>query len=237
MSSLFLTDLSPAEISALRLSLEVAFSAAVAVTVPGIACGWLLSRRNFPGKSLLEGLVHAPLVMPPVVTGYLLLVVLGRNSAFGSWLHETFGMTLAFSAAGAAAASAVVAFPLMVRSVRLAVDLVDPRLEEASRTLGASRLGTFLTVTLPLAVPGIVAGFVLAFARSLGEFGATITFAGNIAGRTQTIPMAIYTALQTPGSDSAVARLTVLSLILCLAALAASEFFARQARLRLGLES
>jgi molybdate transport system permease protein len=175
--------------------------------------------------------------MPPVVTGYLLLVLLGRNSAFGSWLNEVFGVTLAFSASGAAAAAAVVSFPLMVRSVKLAVDLVDPRLEEAARTLGASRAGTFCTVTLPLAVPGIVTGFVLAFARSLGEFGATITFAGNIAGKTRTIPMAIYTALQTPGGEDPVLRMTILSLLLCLLALAASEVLARKARFKLGLES
>ena len=231
------TTLSAAEFSALRLSLEIALAAAAAVTVPGIACGWLLSRRSFPGKSLLEGVVHAPLVMPPVVTGYLLLILLGRNGVIGSWLNDSFGITLAFSAAGAAAASAVVSFPLMVRSVRLAVDLVDPKLEEAARTLGASRPGTFFTVTLPLAIPGIVAGFVLAFARSLGEFGATITFAGNIPGRTQTIPMAIYNALQAPGGDDPVLRLTVLSLLLCFLALAASEILARKARLRLGLES
>lgn len=228
---------SAAEISALRLSLEIAFFAAAAVTVPGVACGWLLSRHTFPGKSILEGIAHAPLVIPPVVTGYLLLILLGRNGVIGSWLNEAFGLTLAFSAAGAAVASAVVSFPLMVRSVRLAVDLVDPRLEEAARTLGASRSGTFLTVTLPLAAPGIIAGFVLSFARSLGEFGATITFAGNIAGKTQTVPMAIYTALQIPDGDGPVLRLTVLSLFLCFSALMASEVFAKKARLRLGLES
>lgn len=237
MSVFSLPALTDAEITSLRLSLEIALGAAAAVTVPGIACGWFLSRRSFPGKSLLEGIVHAPLVMPPVVTGYLLLILLGRNGVIGSWLNEAFGITLAFSAAGAAAASALVSFPLMVRSVRLAVDLVDPRLEEAARTLGASRPGTFFTVTLPLAIPGIVAGFVLAFARSLGEFGATITFAGNIAGRTQTLPMAIYTALQTPGGGDQIFRLTALSLLLCFLALAASEILARKARVRLGLES
>lgn len=237
MSAASILDLSTAEIAALRLSLEIAIAAAAAVIVPGIACGWLLSRRSFPGKSLVEGIVHAPLVMPPVVTGYLLLILLGRNGLLGSWLRDSLGIVLPFSAAGAAAASAVVSFPLMVRSVRLAVDLVDPRLEEAARTLGASRPGTFFSVTLPLSLPGIVTGFVLAFARSLGEFGATITFAGNIAGRTRTIPMAIYTALQTPGGEEPVLRLTVLSLLLCLTALAASETLARRARLRLGLES
>src|SRR5690606_7935700 len=174
-----------------------------------------------------DGLVHLPLVLPPVVVGYLLLVLLGRRGALGGWLFETFGITLAFTWEGAALAAAVMAFPLMVRAMRLSFEAVDQKLETAARTLGASRLDVFLTVTLPLTLPGILAGAVLAFARSLGEFGATITFVSNIPGETRTLPLALYSLIQTPGGEAGAMRLAVLSVLLSLGALAASEFIAR----------
>ena len=226
--------LSPLELEALGLSLKVSFWA-VLVSLPfGVAVAWLLARRDFPGKLLLDGLVHLPLVVPPVVVGYLLLVTLGRRGLVGAWLHDSFGITLIFTWRGAAVAAAVMAFPLMVRAIRLGIEAVDRRLETAARTLGAGRGRVFTTVTLPLALPGILSGVVLAFARCLGEFGATITFVSNIPGETRTLPVAIYSVLQAPGGEEAAARLTVISVVLALAALAVSELLSRRVRRRLG---
>lgn len=223
----------PEELSALWLSLKVGVWCVALIAVPGLVTGWLLARVRFPGKALVDGLVHLPLVLPPVVPGYLLLLLLGRNGPLGRWLDETWGVTFAFTWQGAVIASALMAFPLMVRAVRLAMALVDPRLEDAARTLGAGPLRVWLTVTVPLALPGVLAGLVLAFARSLGEFGATVTFAGNVAGETRTLPLAIYTYTQMPGGDGPALRLVVISILLALAALWASEWGARRAERRL----
>ena len=225
--------LSPLEIEALGLSLQISM-VAVAVSLPiGILVAWLLARRDFPGKILVDGLVHLPLVVPPVVIGYLLLVVLGRRGLVGGWLYDTFGVTVIFTWQGAAIAAGVMAFPLMVRAIRLAMEAVDRKLETAARTLGASRSRVFLTITLPLTLPGILSGAVLAFARCLGEFGATITFVSNIPGETRTLPIAIFTVLQAPGGEAAAARLTVIAIVLALAALAGSELLARRLANRL----
>ena len=214
----------------LALSARVAAACVVVLAVPGIALGWLLARVQFRGKLLLDALLHAPLVMPPVVTGYLLLVVLGRRGSLGGWLYHHWGITFAFTWKAAVAASAIMALPLMVRAVRLAVELVDRRLEDAAATLGASPLRIFATITLPLALPGVVTGLILTFARSLGEFGATMIFAGNIAGETRTIPLAIYSYLQSPGGEDAAFRLVVISLVFALTALVVSEWMARRVR-------
>ncbi len=214
----------------LALSIRVAcFSVAVAA-IPGVACAWLLARRSFFGKSLLDGLVHAPLVMPPVTTGYIALILLGRNGPIGAWLYERFGVSLAFSWAAAVVMSAAMGFPLIVRSIRLSIESIDHRIEQAARTLGAGPLRVFCTITLPLAVPGIVAGLVLGFARSLGEFGATITFAGNIEGQTRTLPLAIFTLVQQPGGDAAAMHLIGISVALSLGALAISELLLKRVR-------
>ncbi|MFP4354169.1 MAG: molybdate ABC transporter permease subunit [Phycisphaerae bacterium] len=226
--------LTAAESEALRLSLVVAGGCVLAIAVPAVLLGYVLARWRFPGRSLLDAVVHLPLVLPPVVTGYLLLLVMGRNGLLGRWLWEQFGVQLPFSTAGAVLASAVVALPLMVRSVRLSMELVDTQLEQAAATLGCSPLRTFCTVTLPLAAPGILAGGILAFARSLGEFGATISFAGNIAGRTRTLPLAIYNRISTPGGESAAMRLAMVSVVLSVAALLVSELLARRIRRKLG---
>lgn len=223
-----LMELTPLEVEAIGLSLKVS-AWAVAASLPlGIAVAWLLARRDFLGKTLLDGVVHLPLILPPVVVGYLLLVLLGRRGPLGGWLHDVFGITVAFTWKGAAIAAAVMAFPLMVRAIRLSVEAVDRRLEEAARTLGAGRLRVFLTITLPLSLPGVVAGTVLAFARCLGEFGATITFVSNIPGETRTLPLALYTLVQTPDGDAAALRLVAISAVLALAALILSEFLARR---------
>jgi molybdate transport system permease protein len=185
----------------------------------GVMLAWILSRLDFPGKSLLDGLLHLPLVLPPVVIGYLLLVALGRNGLIGKILHEHFGIHIAFTWKGAVAASAVMAFPLLVRAVRLSFDAVDTRLEMAARTLGAGPWRVFFTVTLPLSIPGLIAGMVLAFARSLGEFGATITFVSNIPGQTQTLPLALYTMTQVPNGEAAAMRLCCIAIIIALLAL------------------
>ena len=214
----------------LALSARVAAACVLVLAVPGIALGWMLARAHFRGKLLVDALLHAPLVLPPVVTGYLLLVVLGRRGLLGGWLYAQFGITFAFTWKAAVAASAIMALPLMVRSVRLAVELVDRRLEEAAHTLGASPVRTFLTVTLPMALPGVVTGLILTFARSLGEFGATMVFAGNIAGETRTLPLAIYTFLQVPGGEAAAMRLVVISFVFALGALVVSEWLARRVR-------
>ena len=225
--------LGPLESEAIGLSLKISF-AAVTVSLPfGILVAWLLARRDFPGKLLVDGLVHLPLVVPPVVVGYLLLVALGRRGSIGGWLYDTFGITVIFTWQGAAVAAGVMAFPLLVRAIRLAMEAVDAKLETAARTLGASRARVFATITLPLTLPGILSGVVLAFARCLGEFGATITFVSNIPGETRTLPIAIYTVLQAPGGEQAAARLTVIAIVLALAALAGSELLARRLAKRL----
>jgi len=194
----------------------------------------LLARREFPGKTIVNGLVHLPLILPPVVVGYLLLVVLGRRGPLGAWLYDVFGITLAFTWKGAAIASAVMAFPLMVRAIRLSLESVDRRLEHAARTLGASPLRVFLTVTLPLTLPGILTGVVLGFARSMGEFGATITFVSNIPGETRTLPLALYSLVQTPGGGEGAMRLVIISVVLAMAALVASEVLTRRISARNG---
>ena len=227
-------DLSPLESEALALSLRVALWSVLTSLPAGLLVAWLLARREFFGKSALNMVVHLPLVLPPVVVGYLLLVLLGREGPLGRLLYDLFGVGLPFTWEGAALAAAVMAFPLMVRAMRLSLESVDQRLEAAARTLGAGPIGVFLTITLPLMAPGIVVGALLGFARSLGEFGATITFAANIPGETRTVPLALYTLTQTPGGEVAALRLAALSVVLSLAALAASEYTARRLRARLG---
>ena len=221
--------LSPDEWEILRLSLKVS-AVAVCLCLP-IAFGlaWILARGRFPGKILLDALVHLPLVVPPVVVGWLLLLAFGANGPAGRWFEHWLGISFMFRWTGAALAAAVMALPLMVRAMRLSIEAVDRRLEGAARTLGAGRWRTFLTITLPLSLPGVVAGAVLGFARSIGEFGATITFVSNIPGETRTLPLAIYGALQVPGEESVVTRLAILSVLLSLAALVASEALSRRA--------
>ena len=222
------------EWQAVLLSLKVS-SLAVVCSVPfGVLFAWLLVRRNFPGKALLDGLIHLPLVLPPVVVGYLLLVAMGRRGIIGAWLYDWLGISFAFSWRGAVMAAAVMSFPLMVRAIRLALEGVDVKLEQAARTLGAGRWRVFCTITLPLMLPGIIVGTVLAFARSLGEFGATITFVSNIPGETRTIPSAMYTLIQIPGGESAAARLCLISIVLALISLMVSEWLARASRKRIG---
>ena len=225
-------DLTPDEWIAIRLSLRIALVATVVALPFGIAVAWLLARKDFWGKSLLDGIVHLPLVLPPVVTGYLLLISFGRRGPIGAFLTDNFGIVFSFRWTGAALACGVMAFPLLVRAIRLSFEAIDRRLEDAAATLGASPFRTFLTVTLPLALPGIIAGMVLCFAKALGEFGATITFVSNIPGETQTISAAIYTLTQVPGGDAAAFRLVVVAIVISLAALVASEWFARRAGMR-----
>ncbi|MBY8821599.1 molybdate ABC transporter permease subunit [Sphingomonas colocasiae] len=221
--------LTPDDWEIIRLSLKVSL-VAVALTMP-IAFGlaWVLARLRFPGKLLLDGLVHLPLVVPPVVTGWLLLLAFGANGPAGRWFADWLGIEFMFRWTGAALAAAVMALPLMVRAMRLSIEAVDPRLEGAARTLGATRWRSFLTITLPLSLPGVLAGAVLGFARSIGEFGATITFVSNIPGETRTLPIAIYSALQVPGGEEAVTRLAIISVLLSLGALIASEALSRRA--------
>ncbi|MFQ5775972.1 MAG: molybdate ABC transporter permease subunit [Kiloniellaceae bacterium] len=226
-------EVSPLESEALRLSLRVALWSVLTSLPVGLFVAWLLARRDFLGKGALNGLVHLPLVLPPVVVGYLLLLLLGREGPLGRLLFDWFGVGLPFTWQGAALAAAIMAFPLMVRAMRLSLESVDRRLEAAARTLGASPARVFATVTLPLMAPGIVVGALLAFARSLGEFGATITFAANIPGETRTLPLALYGLIQTPGGEGPALRLAVLSVLLSLAALAASEVVARRLRARI----
>jgi molybdate transport system permease protein len=221
-------DLSPAEAEALRLSLKVGFWSVAASLPLGIAVAWLLARREFPGKTLLNGIVHLPLVLPPVVVGYALLLLFGRNGPLGQAIEAVFGKTVIFTWQGAALAAAIMAFPLMVRAIRLSMEAVDRKLEAAARTLGAGPLDVFITVTLPLILPGILAGAILAFARSLGEFGATITFVSNIPGETRTLPLALYSLTQQPGGEAGALRLAILSVLLAFAALAGSEILARR---------
>ncbi len=220
--------LTPLEIEALQLSLRVAFWSVLASLPFGLLVAWLLARREFYGKTLINGLVHLPLVLPPVVVGFLLLILFSRDGALGGWLDRVFGITVAFTWQGAALAAAVMAFPLMVRAMRLSLENIDRRLEAAARTLGAGPLDVFVTVTLPLMSPGILVGVILAFARSLGEFGATITFVSNIPGETRTLPLALYSLTQTPDGEAGALRLAAISVLLALAALAASEYLARR---------
>ena len=212
-------NLSPDEWTAVELSLRIAVVATACALPFGIAIGWLLARRNFWGKTVLDGLVFLPLVLPPVVTGYLLLISFGRRGPVGQFLYEYFGIVLSFRWTGAALSCGVMGFPLMVRPIRLAFEAIDRRLEDAASTLGANAMLVFLTVTLPLALPGVIVGVVLCFARALGEFGATITFVSNIPGETQTISAAIYTLTQVPGGDAAAGRLVLISISLAFAAL------------------
>ena len=224
--------LSPEEWTAVALSLRVAFWATLLALPLAIAVAWWLARREFWGKQLLNGLVHLPLILPPVVTGYLLLLTFGRRAPVGSWLEETFGLIFAFRWTGAALAAGIMGFPLMVRAIRLAIEAVDPKLEEAASTLGASRAWVFLTVTLPLILPGVIAGTLLGFAKAMGEFGATITFVSNIPGETQTLPSAIYAFLQVPGGEASALRLVIISVVIAMTALLLSETLARRAAKR-----
>lgn len=226
--------LSADEAQALHLSLSVA-TRSVVVSLPfALLLSWLLTRRRFLGRTLLDALVHLPLVLPPVVVGYLLLLLFGARGPIGGWLAQGLGIHLIFTRNGAALATAVMSFPLMVRAMRLSLENVDRGLEEAARTLGAGAADRFLSITLPLMLPGILAGVITAFAAALGEFGAVITFVSNIPGETRTLPLALYSALQTPGGDAAAARLAALSLVLGLGGLLLSELFARRVRLILG---
>ncbi len=229
-------DFSPAELTAIRLSLRVAFWAMLGSLPVGVAVALLLARGRFWGKALLNVVVHLPLIMPPVVTGYLLLLLFGRRGPLGRLLDESLGIVFAFRWTGAALACAVMGFPLMVRSIRLSVEAVDRRLEDAAGTLGANAFWVFATITLPLILPGMLAGMILSFARALGEFGATITFVSNIPGETQTLPTAIYTLIQVPGGDIGALRLTFVSILISMLALFASELLIERASRRaLGL--
>nr|WP_210300850.1 molybdate ABC transporter permease subunit [Rhizobium rhizoryzae] len=228
--------MSEEEWTAIRLSLKVASVAVLASLPLGVLVAYLLARKRFWGHALLNGIVHLPLILPPVVTGYLLLIAFGRRGFIGSFLESTFGLILSFRWTGAALACAVMGFPLMVRSIRLSIEAVDLKLEEAARTLGASPVMVFLTVTLPLMLPGVIAGLVLAFAKAMGEFGATITFVSNIPGETQTLSAAIYTFTQVPGGDAGALRLTVISIIISMAALLLSEALARRVGNRIEAE-
>lgn len=225
--------LGPAEWQAVALSLQVSLWATLASLPLGILVAYALARWSFPGKQILNGIVHLPLILPPVVTGYVLLLTLGTRGPVGSVLAD-WGIVLAFRWTGAAVAAAVMAFPLMVRAIRLSIEAVDPKLEHASATLGASPMWVFLTVTLPMALPGIVAGTILAFAKAMGEFGATITFVSNIPGQTRTIPSAIYAFLQVPGGEDAAVRLVIVSVVVAMGALLLSELIGRRVAARVG---
>jgi molybdate transport system permease protein len=223
-----MTAFTSEEIEAILLSLQVASVAMLASLPFGVLAAYALARWRFPGRVLVDGIVHLPLVLPPVVTGYLLLVLFGRRGPVGAFLEETFGIVFSFRWTGAALSAAVMGFPLLVRAVRLSFESMDRRLEDAASTLGANRLFVFATVTLPLAMPGIVAGIVLSFARALGEFGATITFVSNIPGETRTLPVAIYTFTQVPGGDAGAMRLVAVAIVLSLGALVLAELLSRR---------
>jgi molybdate transport system permease protein len=223
-----LLNLSPEEWTAVRLSLRVATVAMLASLPVGIAVAYLLARGRFPGKAILSGIVFLPLILPPVVTGYLLLLSFGRRGPVGAFLDQHFGIVFSFRWTGAALACAVMAFPLLVRSIRLSIEAVDRRLEEAAGTLGANPLWVFLFITLPLILPGIIAGMILCFAKAMGEFGATITFVSNIPGETQTLPTAIYTLTQIPGGEAGAMRLTLIAIVISMAAVIFSELLARR---------
>ena len=232
----WLTGLTPDEWNAVRLSIKVATVAMLASLPAGIAVAFLLARGRFWGKTLLNGDVHLPLILPPVVTGYLLLLAFGRRGPAGAFLAEHFGIVFSFRWTGAALACGVMGFPLMVRAIRLSIEAVDRKLEAAAGTLGAHPLWVFLTVTLPLIVPGVIAGSILSFAKAMGEFGATITFVSNIPGETQTLPSAIYTFTQVPGGDEGALRLTLISIVISMGALVVSEALARRVGRRLDVE-
>ena len=232
----WLLDLTPDEWNAVRLSIRVATVAMLFSLPPGILIALLLARGKFWGKSMLNGLVHLPLILPPVVTGYLLLLTFGKRGPVGAFLDQYFGIVFSFRWTGAALACGVMAFPLMVRAIRLSIEAVDRRLEAAAGTLGASPLWVFGTITLPLILPGIIAGMILSFAKAMGEFGATITFVSNIPGETQTLPSAIYTFTQVPGGDAGALRLTIISIMIAMAAVFASEVLARRVGRRLDVE-
>ena len=221
-------ELTQTEIEIIELSLRVASTAVLGSLPLGLTIAWLLARREFLGKSILNAIVHLPLILPPVVVGYVLLILLGRNGPIGEWLYDVFGITIAFTWKGAAVASAIMAFPLMVRAIRLSMESIDPKLEKAAWTLGAPPVWVFLSVTLPLALPGILTGCILAFARSLGEFGATITFVSNIPGVTQTLPLALFSQIQRPGGELGALRLVIISIALALLALIVSEALSRR---------
>jgi molybdate transport system permease protein len=223
-------DLSPEELTAVRLSLRIAIVATLASLPPGVFIAYVLARWRFPGKVLLDGLVHLPLVLPPVVTGYFLLMLFGKRGPLGVFLAETFGIVLSFRWTGAALACAVMGFPLMVRAIRLSIEAIDRRLEDAAGTLGANPAWTFGLITVPLALPGLLVGSILCFAKALGEFGATITFVSNIPGETQTLSAAIYSYTQVPGGDASALRLTLVAVVIALAALIVSEIIQRTAR-------
>lgn len=225
--------LGPAQWQAVMLSLRVSFWATLASLPLGLLTAYALARWRFPGRQLLNGLVHLPLILPPVVTGYVLLLGFGRRGPIGQWLDESFGIVLAFNWTGAALAAAVMAFPLMVRAMRLAIEAVDPRLEQAANTLGAGHAWVFMTITLPLILPGVIVGTILAFAKAMGEFGATITFVSNIPGQTQTIPSAIHAFLQVPGGEPMAARLAIVSVVIAMGALLLSELLARRVARRI----
>ena len=224
--------LSPEEWTAVRLSLLVAVTATACSLPLGLAVAWLLARRQFWGKTVLDALVHLPLILPPVVTGYLLLLGFGKRGPIGAFLADEFGIVLSFRWTGAALAGAVMGFPLLVRAIRLSIEAVDRRLEDAAGTLGANPAWVFATVTLPLILPGVIAGMILAFAKAMGEFGATITFVSNIPGETQTLPSAIYTFTQVPGGDAGALRLTLVAIAISVAALIGSELLAKRIALR-----
>jgi molybdate transport system permease protein len=231
-------ELTPVELEALRLSLRVAFWNVVISIPPAILVAAVLARFDFPGKNILNGVVHLPLILPPVVTGYLLLLTFGTRGPIGAWLEDTFGIVLAFRWTGAVVAAAVMGFPLMVRAIRLSIEAIDPRLEATATTLGANRALVFLTVTLPLALPGVLVGAILSFAKGLGEFGATITFVSNIPGETRTLSLAIYSFTQIPGGELAALRLTVIAVVLSMLALVGSEVLAKRVNIRVqGLDA
>lgn len=226
--------MTPEALEALRLSLTIAFRAVLFGLPPATLVAWVLVRHRWPGRFLLDLLVHLPLVLPPVVVGYLLLLGLGVHGPIGGWLDATFGLRLAFNTLGATVATAIMSFPLMVRAIRLSIEALDPGLDAAARTLGAGPLDRFLTIALPQMLPGLLSGAVIAFSAGLGEFGAVITFAANIPGETQTLPLAIYAALQSPGGDAAAAQMAGLSILLALTGLAVSEWLNRRVSKRLG---
>jgi len=232
----WLLDLTPDEWNAVRLSIKVATVAMIASLPPGVLLALLLARGRFWGKTLLNGLVHLPLILPPVVTGYLLLLTFGRRGLAGAFLAEHFGIVFSFRWTGAALACGVMGFPLMVRAIRLSIEAVDRKMEAAAGTLGANPLWVFATITLPLILPGLIAGAILSFAKAMGEFGATITFVSNIPGETQTLPSAIYTFTQVPGGDEGALRLTLISIAISMVALIASEVLARRVGRRMDIE-
>jgi len=221
-------SMSDTELGIIALSLKVAFFS-VALSLPvAILVAHVLARFDFPGKTLLDAVIHLPLVLPPVVVGFALLLLFGKHGPIGTWLNEWFGIVVAFRWTGAALASAIMGFPLMVRAIRLSISSIDARLETVARTLGGSRIWVFLSITLPLALPGLITGVLLSFARSLGEFGATITFVSNIPGETETLPLAIYTFVQSPGGDAQAIRLSLIAVVLSIAALITSEWLTRR---------